>query len=328
MENERIAAEKIAVATGEQRELDSLNLFDLACQVDFIITVEALKEGWDCSFAYVLCSVANIGSATDIEQLLGRVLRMPYAQTRSQAALNSAYAHVSSPRFGEGAKALTDTLIEKMGFEPEEAAAVVEQRQATLPGIGTNADLFNRAPVLLETLDSAPDLTGLAPEIAERVQVEIRDDGSVIVTIQGEIPEELEQRLVATMTPERQERVSTAVQRHRVKHRNSIAPAERGEKFAVPRLFLVDAQGALDLAEKEFLLDQGGWTLNTHAAALTQQEFSIQETAERWEVDLQGERVVYKHLEQNAQLEIGLLKLDCVRVDRYSCHSQPEDEQG
>ena len=310
MENECIAAEKIAVATGEQRELDSLNLFDLACQVDFIITVEALKEGWDCSFAYVLCSVANIGSATDIEQLLGRVLRMPYAQTRSQAALNSAYAHVSSPRFGEGAKALTDTLIEKMGFEPEEAAAVVEQRQATLPGIGTNADLFNRAPVLLETLDSAPDLTGLAPEITERVQVETRDDGSVIVTIQGEIPEELEQRLIATMTPERQERISAAVQRHRVKHRNSIAPAERCEKFAVPRLFLVDAQGALDLAEKEFLLDLGGWTLNTYAAALTQQEFSIQETAERWEVDLQGERVVYKHLEQNAQLEIGLLKLD------------------
>ena len=310
MENERIAAEKIAVATGKQRELDSLNLFDLACQVDFIITVEALKEGWDCSFAYVLCSVANIGSATDIEQLLGRVLRMPYAQTRSQAALNRAYAHVSSPRFGEGAKALTDTLIEKMGFEPEEAAAVVEQRQATLPGIGTNADLFNRAAVLLETLDSAPDLTGLAPEIAERVQIETRDDGSVIVTIQGEIPEELEQRLIATMTPERQERVRAAVQRHRVKHRNSIAPAERGEKFTVPRLFMVDAQGALDLAEKEFLLDLGGWTLNTYAAALTPQEFSIQETAERWEVDLQGERVVYKHLEQNAQLEIGLLKLD------------------
>ena len=310
MENERIAAEKIAVATGKQRKLDSLNLFDLACQVDFIITVEALKEGCDCSFAYVLCSVANIGSATDIEQLLGRVLRMPYAQTRSQAALNRAYAHVSSPRFGEGAKALTDTLIEKMGFEPEEAAAVVEQRQATLPGIGTNADLFNRAAVLLETLDSAPDLTGLAPEIAERVQIETRDDGSVIVTIQGEIPEELEQRLIATMTPERQERVRAAVQRHRVKHRNSIAPAERGEKFTVPRLFMVDAQGALDLAEKEFLLDLGGWTLNTYAAALTPQEFSIQETAERWEVDLQGERVVYKHLEQNTQLEIGLLKLD------------------
>lgn len=310
IDNENIAVDRIAVATGEQRELDSINLFDPQCPVDFIITVEALKEGWDCSFAYVLCSVSNIGSATDIEQLLGRVLRMPYAQTRSQPALNRAYAHVSSPRFGEGAKALTDTLIEKMGFQPEEAALAVENRQATLQGIGTNPDLFNRAPVLLETLDTAPDLSGLAPEVAERVQVETREDGTVTVTVQGDIPAELEQRLVASMTPERQERVRAAVQRHRVTHRNSIAPAEHGEKFAVPRLFVVDAQGALDLAEKEFLLDLGGWTLNGFAAALTPQEFSIHETAERWEVDLQGEKVTYKHLEQNAQLEIGLLKLD------------------
>jgi type III restriction enzyme len=310
IDNENITPDRIAVATGEQRELDSINLFDPQCSADFIITVEALKEGWDCSFAYVLCSVSNIGSATDIEQLLGRVLRMPYAQTRSQAALNRAYAHVSSPRFGEGAKALTDTLIEKMGFEPDEAAAVVEQRQAILPGIGTNADLFSRAPVLLETLDSVPDLTGLAPEIAERVHVETREDGTVTVTVQGDIPAELEQRLVATMTPERQERVRAAVQRHRVTHRNSIAPAERGEKFAVPRLFVLDAQGTLDLAEKEFLLDLGGWTLDNFAAMLTPQEFSIQETAERWEVDLQGEKVTYKHIDQNAQLEIGLLKFD------------------
>lgn len=311
-ENENIAADKIAIATGEQRELDSINLFDPACPIEFIITVEALKEGWDCSFAYVLCSVANIGSATDIEQLLGRVLRMPYAQTRSNPALNRAYAHVSSPRFGEGAKALTDTLIAKMGFEPDEAAAVVEQRQATLPGIGINTDLFSRIPLLVETLDTAPDLTGLAPEVAERVQVEARPDGSVNVTVRGEIPEELEQRLMATMPLERQEHVRAAVQRHRITHRNSIAPAERGERFNVPRLFLVDAQGVFELAEKELILDLTGWTLNNpkYPTILTEQEFSIQETAERWEVDLQGEKVIYRHLEQNAQLEIGLLKLD------------------
>jgi type III restriction enzyme len=34
IENENVPAEKIAVATGEQRELDSLNLFDPACKVD------------------------------------------------------------------------------------------------------------------------------------------------------------------------------------------------------------------------------------------------------------------------------------------------------
>jgi type III restriction enzyme len=309
VEKEKIAPEKIAVATGQQRELDSVNLFDPLCQVEFIITVEALKEGWDCSFAYVLCSVANIGSATDIEQLLGRVLRMPYAQERTNKALNRAYTHVSSPRFGEGARALTDTLVDKMGFGPDEAAAVVEQRQAVLPGIGTNTDLFGRVPILLETLDCAPDLSGLAPEIAARVQLETRSDGSVTVTIHGDISDELEQRLVATGAAEGQERIRAAVRRHRITHRNSRAPAERGEKFAVPRLFL-NIQGELELAEKELILDLGGWTLNDFAAELTPQEFSIRETAERWEVDLRGEKVIYKHIEQNVQLEIGILKLD------------------
>ena len=73
-DNEGVAADEIAVATGEQRELDKINLFDKTCKINFVITIEALKEGWDCSFAYVFCSVANIRSATDVEQLLGRVM--------------------------------------------------------------------------------------------------------------------------------------------------------------------------------------------------------------------------------------------------------------
>ena len=307
--NENVPVEKIAVATGAQRELDSLNLFDPTCSVDFIITVEALKEGWDCSFAYVLCSVANIGSATDIEQLLGRVLRMPYAEERSQPALNRAYTHVSSPRFGEGAKSLTDTLVEKMGFEPVEAASVVEQRQPTLPGLDTSGGLFNQPPVLLETLDGAPDLSGLEPEIATRVQVETGEDGTVTVSVHGDIPQELEQRLIASMTSEHQERLRQAVKRHRIAYRNSTSPDTRGEKFPVPRLFL-EVQGELELVEKEIILDLGGWSLNNFTAELSPAEFSIHETAERWEVDLRGDKVVYSHIEQSTQLEIGLLKLN------------------
>jgi len=310
IDNENIAEGRIAIATGEQRELDTLNLFDPACPVDFIITVEALKEGWDCSFAYVLCSVANIGSATDIEQLLGRVLRMPYTQSRANPALNRAYAHVSSPRTGDAARALVDTLIEKMGFQPDEAAANVEQRQGTLPGFDPTGDLFNRAPVLLETVDTAPNLGGLATEVAERVKIDVQPDGSVTVSVEGEIPEELEQRLIATVTtPARQAALRAAVQRHRITQRNSMAPAERGESFAVPRLFL-NLQGELELAEETLILELGGWTLNGYAAELTPSEFAIKETAERWEVDLNGEKVVYKHLAQNAQLDISFLKLD------------------
>lgn len=306
IDNEHIAPERIAVATGEQRELDTINLFDEACPVEFIITVEALKEGWDCSFAYVLCSVANIGSATDIEQLLGRVLRMPYAESRSNEALNRAYAHVSA-RFGEGARNLTDTLVEKMGFNPDEAAAALEVRQAEIPGF--DLPLFDRTPVFLEAVEIAPDLSGLDAEVSARVKVETRPDGTVTVAVTGDIPEELEQRLSATVKPERREAMREAVHRQRIAYQKSISPAERGEKFAVPRLFL-NVQGELQLAEEELILDLGGWTLNDWAAELLPEEFSIRETAERWEVDLYGEKVGYKHLDQNIQLEIGLLKLD------------------
>ena len=47
---ENIDERKIAVATGDQRELDGIDLFDPQCPIEYVITVEALKEGWDCSF--------------------------------------------------------------------------------------------------------------------------------------------------------------------------------------------------------------------------------------------------------------------------------------
>src|SRR3546814_11248009 len=50
IETENIPAEKIAVATGDQRGLDGIDLFDPACPIEHVITLEALKEGWDCSF--------------------------------------------------------------------------------------------------------------------------------------------------------------------------------------------------------------------------------------------------------------------------------------
>lgn len=310
IDNENIAPAKIAVATGEQRELDRIDLFDPQCPVEFIITVEALKEGWDCSFAYVLCSVSNIGSATDIEQLLGRILRMPYAQTRMNEALNRAYTHVSSQRFGEAARALTDTLVQKMGFEPDEAAAAIERRQQySLEGLGLTGDLFNREPVLVETIDCEPDLSGLPSHVAANIKIEKQSDGTVTVTVQGEITAELENRLVAAVPKDRRKAMRASVHRHRITHRNSLAPVVRGEKFAVPHLFL-NVQGELELAEEALILDLGGWTLNMCPAELTPAEFSLKETAQLWEVDVQEEKVVYHHIDQHTQLEIGTLKMD------------------
>jgi hypothetical protein len=55
-------------ATGKERGLEGVNLFDRKCTIEFVITVEALKEGWDCSFAYVFCTLQKVRSNRDMEQ--------------------------------------------------------------------------------------------------------------------------------------------------------------------------------------------------------------------------------------------------------------------
>jgi type III restriction enzyme len=132
-----IPENQIKIATGEQKELDAIDVFSPDEPTRYIITVEALKEGWDCSFAYVLCSLANIKSDTSVAQLLGRVMRMPYAKTRKTPSLNKAYAYVVSPSFGDAALALTDKLIQK-GFDDDEAAATIQQEIPVIPDLDPN----------------------------------------------------------------------------------------------------------------------------------------------------------------------------------------------
>ena len=80
LEQWRIPPEQVAVHTGERRDLDkpeNANVLSPDCKLRFIITVQALKEGWDCPFAYVLFSVAELSSGRAVEQILGRIMRMP-----------------------------------------------------------------------------------------------------------------------------------------------------------------------------------------------------------------------------------------------------------
>ena len=160
----KIPEDQIAVATGQTREIDDVDLFARDCPIRFIITVAALKEGWDCSFAYVLCSVAEIGSARAVEQILGRVLRLPQATRKQHAELNCAYALAASSRFIAAAQSLKDALVEN-GFERMEAELYVsgDEAQATFFGAGT---LFFEAE---QVVPEKPDLTHLPAELRERV---------------------------------------------------------------------------------------------------------------------------------------------------------------
>lgn len=145
LEDFRIPEEQIAIATGETRELDDVDLFDRACPLRFIITVQALKEGWDCSFAYVLCSVADIHSSRAVEQLLGRVLRMPRATRKNRPELNHAYAFATSAHFIEAAQSIRDTLVESLGFQRMEAADFVRPDEG--PMLWPAGTLFHQPSV-------------------------------------------------------------------------------------------------------------------------------------------------------------------------------------
>ena len=94
-----VPKEQIAIKTSKVDELGGRNLMSRDCPIRFIITVNALKEGWDCPFAYILASLANKTSTVDVEQILGRILRQPYARQHSAPLLNTSYVFTCSNDF-------------------------------------------------------------------------------------------------------------------------------------------------------------------------------------------------------------------------------------
>lgn len=133
-----IPEEHIAIRTGDVDELGDVDLMSRTCPIRYVITVEALAEGWDCPFAYVLATVANKSSRTSVEQLVGRVLRQPYAQHAAYGALNTSYVLTSSADFN----------------------ATVDQVVAGLNGAG-----FSKRDVLASTTDESGNM-----QIPTRIQ--------------------------------------------------------------------------------------------------------------------------------------------------------------
>jgi len=90
-----ITAEQIAIKTSEKDELKEVDevggLLSRDCQIRYIITKQALQEGWACSFAYVLAILTNPASQSALTQLVGRILRQPYARKTKNKWLDESY---------------------------------------------------------------------------------------------------------------------------------------------------------------------------------------------------------------------------------------------
>ena len=101
---------QIKIKTANIDEIKGVDLMSKDCQVRYIITVNALKEGWDCPFAYILASLADKSSAVDVEQILGRVLRQPYVQRHKAFQLNVSYVLTASAKFNETLQSIVKGL--------------------------------------------------------------------------------------------------------------------------------------------------------------------------------------------------------------------------
>ncbi len=95
----KIPENQIKIKTANINEIKGLDLLSKECDVRYIITINALKEGWDCPFAYVLASLADKSSPVDVEQILGRVLRQPYVMKHNFPLLNLSYVLTASAKF-------------------------------------------------------------------------------------------------------------------------------------------------------------------------------------------------------------------------------------
>ena len=131
-----IPENQIKIKKSNKDELKGLDLMSRGCEVRYIITVNALKEGWDCPFAYILATLANKTSRVDVEQILGRILRQPYTVQHQNPLLNLSYVFTSSNDFRETVEKIILSL-QKAGFSKKDfrEASPVESQEEPKPQI-------------------------------------------------------------------------------------------------------------------------------------------------------------------------------------------------
>ncbi|MCX8481577.1 MAG: DEAD/DEAH box helicase family protein, partial [Sediminibacterium sp.] len=115
----KIPAEQIKIKTANINEIKGLDLMSKNCSVRYIITINALKEGWDCPFAYILASMADKNSAVDVEQIVGRILRQPHIKKHTFNLLNMSYVLTASTKFMDTLQNIVQGL-NKAGFSEKD----------------------------------------------------------------------------------------------------------------------------------------------------------------------------------------------------------------
>ena len=298
MTDYQIPEDQIAIATGQTRELDDVDLFGRN-PIRFIITVQALKEGWDCSFAYVLCSLAEQHSARSVEQILGRVLRMPRAKKKNHPDLNVAYAFAAAQSWIKTAEALQDAMIEN-GFHKLEAKDFVVGQEAAQ---GTFDD-FSMFGATAETVSEVPDLANLDPALRDRVTF---DETTRALTVVGILSDADHAALDNCFTAATDKKAVERLRERSQGKRTASEPATGREPIRVPWLS-VRVGNQLELFDEDHFLN-APWDLAKCDAALNDKEFpSRWRAGDAGELDItQAGKVEMTHFVTDLHEQIALI---------------------
>lgn len=265
-----IPEEQIKIKTSKINELKNIDLLQRDCPVRFIITVNALKEGWDCPFAYILASLADKSSAVDVEQLLGRILRMPHVQQHGHELLNMSYVFTASNRFAETLQSIVKGLNragfsnkDHRVFDPESYNEIIEpeKSQPVMDDLFFQAEESRPEPTLTNNkqadFDTAKINTSLLmPSSHDKTQTATGNSFVDAMTQQAMQQNKIyEQQAKSTTENSLPEELGSKMNKHRMK---DIFIMDHKD-FHLPQFFIkVERGGWFDdetqLLEREFLL--------------------------------------------------------------------------
>ena len=256
-----VPPEFVVIHTGNIKGLDDVpDILATNCPIRYVITVDALKEGWDCPLAWVLGSIGNTATPTAVEQLIGRILRMPNATPTRVPALDRSYAFVLSDSVAETAGRLRDQMVRTCGFDERsasEAFRVIAQGQRRIG--------FGSIP-----LAKAPDPKSLPSTLAAKVRYD-EGKGELVLT---DLPSAGEVRLLrdAVASEGDKQAVDAFWESERPIGVAAKPLTEYARPLRVPRLTVL--QGGRRTLLEPIELDQFDWDLDACNPMLAETEFS------------------------------------------------------
>lgn len=256
-----VPAERVRICTGTNDELGDEDLRRPNCVVEYIITVDKLREGWDCPFAYVLGSVGNVATETAVEQLLGRILRMPDAVPTGVPELDRAYAIVQSEDVARTAKNLADSMVERCGFDRVSMGDVLRVHRQP------EGQLL--LPLTTIPVTAPPKIAELPAVIRDKLHFE-PDSGTIKVN--QPLTREEAQSLREVVAESDRNAVETYWQEEREVGTVPKLLDEYAKPIRVPQLALRDGQRWLRFEPME--LEEFNWDLDACDPKFTDADFS------------------------------------------------------